>query len=144
MASRPVVSRCALSGLSLRPRTAQRAERVTATRAVQDAIVSLAGLVGEPVRDQTGTEVGHLVDVVARVHGDERYPPVTGLVVRVGRRRAFLDAAAVDRVDHHGASLRTSRLDLRDFTRRPGEVLLARDLLDHQLVDVDGVQVIGP
>src|SRR5581483_8745896 len=28
------------------------------------------------------------------------------------------------------------------FERRPGEVMLGRDVLDHQLVDVDGVQVI--
>lgn len=83
-----------------------------------------------------------MVDVVARIHGDERYPPVTGLVVRVGRRRAFLDASNLDTIRHSDVQLRLSRLDLRDFTRRPGEVLLARDVLDHQLVDVDGVQVI--
>jgi Mg/Co/Ni transporter MgtE len=33
-------------------------------------------------------------------------------------------------------------LDLRDFERRPGEVMLGRDVIDHQLVDVDGVQVV--
>lgn len=33
-------------------------------------------------------------------------------------------------------------MDLRDFRRRPGEVVLAKDLLDHQLVNVDGRQVI--
>jgi CBS domain-containing protein len=38
--------------------------------------------------------------------------------------------------------LRSARLDLRDVVRRPEEVLLAKDVLDHQLVDVDGVQVI--
>ena len=38
--------------------------------------------------------------------------------------------------------LRSARLDLRDVIRRSGEVLLAKDVLDHQLVDVEGVQVI--
>jgi CBS domain-containing protein len=38
--------------------------------------------------------------------------------------------------------LRTARLDLREFHRREGEVLLARDILDHQLVDTDQIQVI--
>ena len=104
--------------------------------------MSVAGLIGTPVRAQTGAEVGRLVDVVARLYGQERYPPVTGLVVRVGRRRAFLDASAIAGVGHGGVALRSARLDLRDFARRPGEVLLARDVLDHQLVDVDGVQVI--
>jgi CBS domain-containing protein len=123
-------------------RRAIRSERATATRAVRAAIVSLAGLLGEPVLNQAGQEVGRVVDVVARLYGEERYPPVTGLVVRVGRRRAFLDASAIAAVEHRKVTLRTARLDLRDYVRRPGEVLLARDVLDHQLVDVDGVQVI--
>lgn len=127
---------------AVRRGTTSRAQRLTATRSVRQAVVSLAGLVGEPVRNQAGEQVGRLVDVVARLYGEERYPPVTGLVVRVGRRRAFLDASAIAQVNHRWISLRSARMDLRDYVRRPGEVLLARDLLDHQLVDVDGVQVI--
>jgi hypothetical protein len=69
-------------------------------RAVRQAIVSLAGLLGEPVLNQAGQEVGRVVDVVARLYGEERYPPVTGLVVRVGRRRAFLDASAIAELEH--------------------------------------------
>src|SRR6266498_5514620 len=33
-------------------------------------------------------------------------------------------------------------LDLREVERREGEVLLARDVLDHQLVETDGMKVI--
>jgi CBS domain-containing protein/sporulation protein YlmC with PRC-barrel domain len=116
--------------------------RLTASRQVRQNIISLVGLVDRPVLNQSGEEVGHLVDLVARVHNGEPYPPVTGLVVRVGRRRAFLDAAALDRVERRSVTLRTARLDLREFQRREGEVLLARDILDHQLVDTDEVQVI--
>ena len=127
---------------ALRARTHTRAERATTNRAVRHAIVSLAGLLGTPVRNQTGQEVGRLVDIVARLYGEERYPPVTGLVIKVARRRAFIDAAAVHAIGRRSVALRTARVDLRDYIRRPGEVLLARDVLDHQLVDVDGVQVI--
>jgi hypothetical protein len=130
------------TGHALRARTQIRAERAMTSRAVRQAIVSLAGLIGAPVRNQAGQEVGRLVDVVARLYGDERYPPVTGLVIRVGRRRAFIDAGAIEAIERRGVALRTARFDLRDYVRRPGEVLLARDVLDHQLVDVDGVQVI--
>jgi Mg/Co/Ni transporter MgtE len=45
-------------------------------------------------------------------------------------------------IKHRSVRLSSSRLDLRDFQRRPGEVVLAKDVLDHQLVDVDGRQVI--
>ncbi|HEX9529907.1 MAG TPA: hypothetical protein VF954_02125, partial [Acidimicrobiales bacterium] len=104
--------------------------------------MSLAGLLGRPVRNQAGAEIGRLVDVVARLSGSELYPPVTGLVVKVGRRQAFIDASAIGRLAHQDIVLNTARLDLRDFQRRAGEVMLAKDVLDHQLVDVDGVQVI--
>ncbi|MBO0774727.1 MAG: magnesium transporter [Actinobacteria bacterium] len=113
-----------------------------ATRLVRQNIISLAGLIGRPVLNQRGEEVGKLVDLVARVHGADTYPAVTGAVIRIGRRRTFLDASAIDRVERRSVTLRTARMDLRDFQRREGEVLLARDILDHQLVDTDEVQVI--
>lgn len=119
-----------------------RTERILAASAVRDAIVSVAGLIGRPVRNQAGDEIGRLVDVVARWSDGQTYPPMTGLVVRVGRRLAFVDSSAVERVAHAQVVLRSARLDLRDFVRRPGEVMLGRDVLDHQLVDVDGRQVI--
>jgi CBS domain-containing protein/sporulation protein YlmC with PRC-barrel domain len=109
---------------------------------VRQNIISLVGLDGRPVLNQSGEEVGRLADVVARVGGGDSYPAVTGIVVRVGRRRAFLDASAIDRVDRRSVTLRTARMDLREFQRRDGEVLLAKDILDHQLVDTEEVQVI--
>src|SRR5580704_882727 len=120
----------------------RRTRRILASEGVFDSIVSLAGLLGRPVRNQTGQEIGRLDDVVARWADGQVYPPVSGLVIRVGRRLAFVGASAIDRVGHAEVLLRSSRLDLRDVVRRPGEVLLARDVLDHQLVDVEGVQVI--
>lgn len=126
----------------LRRRTSGRADRLTTLREVRRAIVSVAGLVGAPVLNQAGQDVGRMVDVVARIHGEDRYPPVTGILVRVGRRTSFLAADSVAGVDHRLVRLRTARLDLRDFARRAGEVLLAKDVLDYQLVDVDGRSVI--
>jgi CBS domain-containing protein len=110
----------------------RRTRRILASEGVFDSIVSLAGLLGRPVRNQTGQEIGRLDDVVARWADGAMYPPVSGLVIRV----------AIDRIGHAEVILRSARLDLRDVIRRSGEVLLAKDVLDHQLVDVEGVQVI--
>ena len=121
----------------------RRTRRILASEGVFDSIVSLAGLLGRPVRNQTGQEIGRLEDVVARWADGQVYPPVSGLVIRVGRRLAFVPASAIDRIGHAEVMLRSARLDLRDVQRRAGEVLLAKDVLDHQLVDVEGVQVIS-
>lgn len=120
----------------------QRQQRLLATRSLRDHLLSLAGMVHGPVLNQTGEEIGSLVDVVAHWDGEEPYPPVTGLVVRVGRREAFVTIDDMSEVTHDRVQLRTARVDLREFARRPGEVMLAKDVVDHQLVDIDGVQVI--
>ncbi len=151
MATPPPTSTPARSGLfNGRPRVPgrgphqrrRRTRRILASEGVFDSIVSLAGLLGRPVRNQQGQEIGRLVDVVARWSDGQMYPPVSGLVIRVGRRDAFVPASAIDRIGHAEVLLRSSRLDLRDVERRDNEVLLAKDVLDHQLVDVEGVQVI--
>jgi CBS domain-containing protein len=135
MALRP-----SLSPAPIRNVRNHRRQRITAVRSVRDSLISLAGLMGAPVLNQSG-EIGRVYDVVARWDGEERYPAVTGLVVQIGRRRAFVAIDEVRRIDHLSVELRAARVD-RDFARREGEVLLGRDVVDHQLVDVDGVQVI--
>jgi sporulation protein YlmC with PRC-barrel domain len=152
MATPPSTDAPARSGLTLpgrrdapeRPahQRRRRTRRILASEGVFDSIVSLAGILGRPVTNQTGQEIGRLDDVVARWSDGQMYPPVSGLVIRVGRRLAFVPASAIDRIAHAEVLLRSARLDLVDMVQRPGEVLLAKDVLDHQLVDVDGVQVI--
>src|SRR5580658_6394176 len=127
---------------ALRARYEQRTERLTTQRHVRAALVSLAGLIGKPVLNQAGQQIGTVADVVARWDSNQRYPPVTGLILRIGRRRAWLPIEAVEDVGRDRVRLRSARLDLRDVSRRHGEVELARDVVDHQLVDIDGARVI--
>src|ERR1700689_4804483 len=126
----------------LRARYEQRVERLTTLRQVRGELVSLAGLIGKPVINQAGQQIGRVADIVARWDSNQPYPPVTGLIVHVGRRRAWLPIDTVEEFGRDRIRLRTARLDLRDVARRPGEVELARDVIDHQLVDTDGARVI--
>jgi CBS domain-containing protein len=119
--------------------------RAGAARLLDDAgrlssLVSVAGLVGAPVRNQLGAEIGSVDDVVVRWRG-EVYPPVTGLIVKVGRRRAWVHATDIESIEPRAVQLSSARLDLRDVERRPDEVALQTDVVDHQMVDVDGVRV---
>lgn len=126
---------------AIRRRRERRTQRILANRSIADALVSVAGLVGCAVTTGDAVEVGRIADVVVRWHGED-YPPVTGLVVRVARRRAYVPIAKVAEISHRGARLTDARLDLRDFHRRDDEVSLNADVIDHQLVDIDGVRVV--
>lgn len=100
----------------------------------------LSQLINRPIRDREGERVATLKDVIVWL-GDD-HPPVTGLVARYGRRNFFLPRACVAELNEQGARLNTDVLNLRPFARRDGEVLLARDVLDKQLIDVDGKRVV--
>jgi CBS domain-containing protein len=100
----------------------------------------LSQILGRPVRDAEGEAVATIRDVVVRLGED--HPPVTGLVARFRRRDFYLPRPNLAAFGAAGASLNTDVLDLRPFTRRGGEALLARDVLDKQLIDVDGKRVV--
>ncbi len=68
---------------------AVRAQRMSTRRGVQQAVVSVAGLVSAPVSNQAGQLLGRVVDLIAHMQPEEHYPPVTGLLVRVARGAAF-------------------------------------------------------
>ena len=115
--------------------------RLLGHRTVVEGLVSVAGLSGAAVTTSDGAEVGRVSDVVAE-WGPGLYPAVVGLVVRIGRRRAFVHAGQVAEIAATAVRLESARVDLREFVRRPGEVLLGRDVLDHQVVDVEGARVV--
>jgi CBS domain-containing protein len=98
-------------------------------------------LAGRPIVEAAGGRVATLKDFVARLDTDT-YPPLTGMVARTGRRDFFVPIAQVEQLDERGAKLNTSRLNLQPFERRDGEVLLEHDILDHQLIDVEGRKVV--
>jgi CBS domain-containing protein len=101
----------------------------------------LSQVLGRPVRDSEGLQVAVIKDVIVRL-GEDDHPPVTGLVARYRRRDFFLRRRHLGELALKGAVLTTNVLDLRPFARREGEVVLARDVLDKQLVDVDGKRVV--
>lgn len=101
----------------------------------------LSQVLGRPIRDLDGERVATIKDVIVRL-GEEDHPPVTGFVARYNRRNFFLPRWRMTEFNDRGARLNSDILDLRPFNRREGEVLLARDVLDKQLIDVDGKRVV--
>jgi len=100
----------------------------------------LASIVDLPVHGKTGEVIGKLEDLIVRI-GDEPYPPIAGLVVRDRRRRFFVPGGQLQAFDGV-ARLGSSTVDLQPFVRRDGEVLLRKDVLDHQIIDITGRRIV--
>jgi magnesium transporter len=101
----------------------------------------LSQLIGKRVLDRNGEPFGKVRDLIVAL--GERYPPVTGLVVRVAAgREIFLPWSAVDSIDTGGARLRSASINITSFQQRPNEIRLWRDLQDKQIVDVEGRKIV--
>jgi CBS domain-containing protein len=111
----------------------------TATKA--PPILHLSALVGRPLRDSGGERLGRVEDAIVRL-GGAGYPPITGFLVKVAGRTSYLGIDRVSEIGAEGVVLRKAKLDLRHFERREEEVLLGRDVLDRQLINVEGARLV--
>jgi CBS domain-containing protein len=101
----------------------------------------LSNLLKRPVVDSGGESLGRLSDVIVRLRGPD-YPLVTSLVVAIGGRQVFIPMEKVSSFDGEVLKLTTAKLDLRQFERRDGEVLLRADVLGHRLIDVQNARLV--
>ena len=98
-------------------------------------------LIGRPVCDARGERVGKLVDLLAPAATD--YPSVDALAVESRRGEQLLvpwhDVAAFDQ-----SSIRLSRDrdDLDAYTPVEDDLFLRRQVLDRQLIDINGHRVV--
>ena len=111
------------------------------------AIVLLSSIIGRPILNKVGENVGRLKDFIVRINeaegkSAETYPPLAGLVARVQRKEVFVPWAQVADLSEKGVRLSSSWISIESFARRNGEILLVKDVLDKQLADVEGRRII--
>ena len=92
--------------------------------------VYAARLVGLPIFDPVGDQVGKVRDLVVAVRSEVHQPRVLGLVAEVfGRRRIFVPMTRVTNIDS-GQVYTTGLLNMRRFEQRPTETLVIGQMLD--------------
>lgn len=109
--------------------------------AAPPAVLHLSLVVGGELRDASGERLGRVDDLIVRL-GDDDYPPVAGAVATVAGRQVFVAAEQIVELGPGFVLLDGDRLDLQHFRRRPQEVLLKKDVLDRQLINVDGARLV--
>jgi CBS domain-containing protein len=104
------------------------------------AVLHLSLVVGGVLWDRSGERLGRVDDLIVRL--GEEYPPVSGILATVAGRQVYVPGEAIEEIVHGGVRLRAVALDLQRFSRRSDEVLLRKDVLDRQLINVDGARLV--
>ncbi len=98
-------------------------------------IFHLSTFLHRPIFDREGDRIGRVQDLVARL-GDDAHPPVVGAVIRIEGRDLFVPIRKIGGLEHGRVTFEGRRVDLRRFERRPGELLLAEDLLARHSINL--------
>jgi CBS domain-containing protein len=99
-------------------------------------VIHLSSVAGSPLLDSAGDRLGRVDDLVVRLDQGHELPPVTGLRARIGGREMFVPIDRLEQLGPDAARTSTTKLDLAQFERQPGEVLLRADVLDHSVINV--------
>jgi CBS domain-containing protein len=119
------------------PRAAgEQAQPITAK-----APIFTSRLNGRQLLDSEDLSIGKIRDVVILPTAGGEPPWVLGLVVTLQRRQIFVNLGRVAEISVDGAHLRGGAVDLRRFSRRPGEILASE--LDGQAAGTGRVLDIG-
>ncbi|HTW99976.1 MAG TPA: CBS domain-containing protein, partial [Acidimicrobiales bacterium] len=70
------------------------------------------------------------------------HPPLSGLIVSIGKRDLFLPIERVESIEPGRVTLSGATLDLGRFERRAGELLLGRDLSARHLINLVGARLV--
>jgi CBS domain-containing protein len=98
-------------------------------------ILHLSTFLHRPIYDSHGDKIGRVQDLVARL-GDDPHPPIVGAVIRIEGRNLFMSIKKIGGLADGRMTFEGRRVDLRRFERRPGEILLAEDLLARHLINL--------
>ena len=103
----------------------------------------VAELIGDPVVDRVQENIGRVKDVIITL--GEVFPRVTALLISVGvekREEKVLLIGEIDLIGRQFVSTRNTKDRVPLTTLREGEILLMRDVIDQQVVDLEGARVI--
>lgn len=100
----------------------------------------LSELINKTVYDSRNDPVGKCVDV--HVNHDEGFPAVAAIGLLRGGQEFYISALDLARMDHKGIVLNGRLRDLTLHEPRVGEIGLARQVLDRQIIDINGKRVV--
>ncbi len=94
----------------------------------------------KPVLDQSGEEIGRLKDIV--VGPGEPFPPVQALVVTHRGSLFLLRWDQINLFNRRVISANVHAADISPASLVPSDILICRDLLDKQIVDINGAKLV--
>ena len=111
-------------------------------RLLGENMIYVSQMLGKPVLDAQGEKIGTVSDLA--ISTGEVFPRITSLAFKGPGKVPFMISwrKYVSSFDEDGITLQVDSKDIRFSYLQPAEILLARDLLNRQIVDTQGLKVV--
>lgn len=97
----------------------------------------VSDFIGKPVQNASREKIGVTADLVVK-EIEKVHPKIHGLVVTRGRKQAvFIPCFDIKEMSTGSVRLDTDVVNLTPYIQRADEILLAKDVYDKQIVDID-------
>lgn len=102
----------------------------------------ISELIGKPVTDFDGKQVGVLKDLIARTHKDFKHPVIDAIVVKNKEEQKIIPFLDVVVLLAASISLKQKTGKFNAYTPDEEDIFLIEDVLDKQIIDIDGARVV--
>jgi magnesium transporter len=102
----------------------------------------ISELIGKPVTDYDGKQIGVLRDLIARTHKDFKHPVIDAIVVKDKEVERIIPFADVVVLLAAAISIKQKSGKLQKYSMDEEDILLVDHVLDKQIIDIDGARVV--
>jgi len=102
----------------------------------------ISELIGKPVTDIDGIQVGVLKDLVARTYKEFNHPVVDAIVVQSKNEQSIIPFSEVLVLLATAISLKQNKGGFSKYISQEEDIFLIEDVLDKQIIDTDGARVV--
>jgi len=102
----------------------------------------ISELIGKPVTDFDGKQIGVLKDLVARTHKDFKHPVIDAIVIKNKEEERFIPFVDVVVLLAAAISIKQKTGKGQNYLTNDEDILLIEDVLDKQIIDIDGARVV--
>jgi CBS domain-containing protein len=102
----------------------------------------ISELLGKPVADVDGERIGYVDDLIGTIRGDMPHPLIVAIVIKRSGGNLIVPFADVAVLIAPAIPLTKRLRDIVPYQPGERDVFLARDVLDKQIIDTNGVRVV--
>ncbi len=99
-------------------------------------------LLGRPVADVSGRQIGTLCDLIATTQNQIAHPLIVAMVVRCNGNQLQIPVSAATVLIAPAIPLKFKLKDLPVYESAKDDLFLARDVLDKPIIDINGVRAV--